>query len=471
MANHTNCRPRTALRRFLQAGCWTAAVLAGGLHAASLGQDSTPPEKPSWEQTHADFSNVRGLNYIASYAPSNVAMWRFYDHDQIDRELGYIKGLGANSVRVWLAWVVFDTEGDQFVAKFADFLSLCEKHRITVMPILWDSCFGDALASYDDVKDWVANPGKDRVADPAFRAVGDRYVRALVEATRNSPSLLMWDVMNEPSGGKVNEWLEHYCRLVKSLDPKHPVTIGWAHAGSNEISAGWVDVMSYHPYGIFDKNRRVWTDAVRKIALRHGNKPILVTEAGGPGFGQRYEECLAFFENERVGFYLFEAMVGVNRFHRIAGFLFPDGSVREFEAARSFQECARRQGISIDTRHTQKPGELPYMKAGAVEAADLIRNWDSVQLTPENITHREGLLRWTLISLAWGGALSEHLDEALKLKAEADAARKNGNTEGVNKAFSKLASMAARLLIKHNFIGKDGTPISSPSPPTDAAKR
>lgn len=40
----------------------------------------------------------------------------------------------------------------------ADFgnVSLCDKHRITVMPILWDSCFGDAKASYDDVTDWVA---------------------------------------------------------------------------------------------------------------------------------------------------------------------------------------------------------------------------------------------------------------------------------------------------------------------------
>jgi hypothetical protein len=55
-----------------------------------------------------DYSNVRGLNYIASYAPSDVAMWRFYDGDQIDRELELVAGLGANSVRVWLAWVVYD---------------------------------------------------------------------------------------------------------------------------------------------------------------------------------------------------------------------------------------------------------------------------------------------------------------------------------------------------------------------------
>ncbi len=446
----TACTGRLLLTLVLALGVWTIRFARG----------SEPPATPPWEEIRADFSNVRGLNYIASYAPSDVAMWRFYDHDQIDRELGYVKDLGANSVRVWLAWVVFDAEGKRFVDKFVDFLSLCETHRITVMPILWDSCFGDALAGYEDVADWVANPGTERVADPAFRAEGDRYVRAVVEAGRGSPSLLAWDVMNEPSGPKVNGWLEHHCGLVKSLDPAHPVTIGWAHAGGNETSAEWVDVMSYHPYGIFDKNRRVWTRTVRQIAERHGNKPILATEAGGPGFGQRYEECLRFFQQEGVGFYLFEAMVGVNRFHRIAGFVYPDGSVRESAAVHAFQDCARRQGVVAQASFREKPGELPYLKAGAGEVADLIRNWDAAEQTPETLAHREELLRWALISLAWGGALKEHLDEALGLKAEADAAQKAGDAQRRSAALSKLARLAARLLVEHEFVHPDGSPVT-----------
>lgn len=420
------------------------AVMAGGRPDACGGAPGT------WEEIRQDFRNVRGLNYIASYAPSDVAMWRFYDHDRIDRELGYVKGLGANSVRVWLAWVVFDVEGQRFVDKFADFLALCQKHQITVMPVLWDSCFGDAAARYEDVSDWVANPGTERVADPAFRAQGDRYVRAIVEAGRGSPSLLMWDVMNEPSGPKVHEWLEHYCRLVRSHDPDHPVTIGWAHAGSNETSAAWVDVMSYHPYGIFNKNRQVWTRTVREIARRHGNKPILATEAGGPGFGQRYEECLRFFQDEGVGFYLFEAMVGVNRFGRIAGFVHPDGTARELAAVQAFQQCARRQGVAVDTVFRESPAPLPYLKAGAREVADLIRRWDAAGQPPEVLAHREGLLRWTLISLAWGGALKgEDLEEALRLNAAAEAARDAGPRSA---ALSMLAQLAARLLVEHQFV-------------------
>jgi hypothetical protein len=308
------------------------------------------------------------------------------------------------------------------------------------------------------------------VADPQFRDEGDRYVRAVVEAGRKSPALLIWDVMNEPSGAKVNPWLEHYCELVKSLDADHPVTIGWAHAGSNEGSADWVDVMSYHPYGIFDKNRHVWTDTVRKIARRH-DKPILVTEAGGPGFGQRYEECLDYFQKEAVGFYLFEAMVGTNRFRRITGFVFPDGSARERSAVEAFQLCARRQGVQAKSQFMVSTEELPYMKAGAREFADLVLNWDGVELTPENIAERQGLLRWTFISLAWGGALGDHIGEAQKLSTRAESAQKEGDLETVKETLSELAQLAAQLLVEHEFVREDGRPVVFPEPITDDTKQ
>jgi len=405
------------------------------------------------EVIRPDFSNVRGLNYIASYAPSDVAMWRFYDRDVIDHELGLIERMGGNSVRVWLAWAVYDVEKGQFIEKFADFLGLCQKHEITAMPILWDSCFGDAKAGYDDVKDWVANPGTERVSDPEFRIAGDEYVRAVVEAGRKSPALLIWDVMNEPSGKDVNDWLEHYCRLVKLVDAKHPLTIGWAHAKSNAASADWVDVMSYHPYGIFRKNRQVWTDAVRQVSQAHGDKPILATEAGGPAWGQRYEECIQDFERHRIGFYVFEAMVGTNRFNKITGFFHPDGTVRELEPVRAFVELAGRQGVPASDDFPVNPAGPGFPIIGEKEVADLIFHWDEREITPQNFAHRENVLRWTLISLAWGNALTDDIDEVQSLSAKATAALEAGKIDEAKRIWSRLAKMAAKLLVEHEFVG------------------
>jgi len=437
-------------RAFLQVGVGVALFAAGlTLPPTAQGEESTPA---AMERIRADFSNVRGVNYIASYAPSDVAMWRFYDHDCVDRELAMIRSMGGNSVRVWMAWVVFDKEREKSVEKFRDFLELCAKHQIWAVPILWDSCFGDPLAHYDDVNDWVANPGTERVADPEFRARGDDYVRALVSVGRESPSLLMWDIMNEPSGPQIHNWLEHYCRLVKSADPSHPITIGWAHAASNERSAEWVDVMSYHPYGIFDKNREVWTRTVRVIAAKHGNKPILASEAGGPAWGQRYEECLAFFQREKIGFHLFEAMVGTNRFRNVCGFFHPDGTVRELEPVHAFQEVARQQGVRTTATFTARPGGPGFEKAGSKEVAELIRHWDPEELTVENYTQRETLLRWAFISLAWGGALGEHIEIAQKLGAEATEAQKSGDLPRLKRITAEMAELADKLLTQHGFV-------------------
>ena len=96
MGNRTGRRPSSLCRR---AAVAILAVLVLG-SSVGLAQEGHPPNAQTWEPIQPDFSNVRGLNYIASYAPSDVAMWRFYDHDQIDRELGYVKGLGAGGLTV-----------------------------------------------------------------------------------------------------------------------------------------------------------------------------------------------------------------------------------------------------------------------------------------------------------------------------------------------------------------------------------
>ena len=413
---------------------------------------------PPLEQFKPDFSNLRGLNYIASYAPSDVAMWRLYDSERIDRELGYIKSVGANNVRVWLAWVVYDVEKEGFVAKFKDFLGLARRHGLSVMPILWDSCFGDARASYEDLDDWVANPGYERVQDPAFRDQGDAYVQALIEAARGDPTVAMWDVMNEPAGEGIEDWLEHYAKLVKSLDPDRPVTIGWAHAKGNEATAGWVDVLSYHPYGIFDRNREIWTGLMREISARHGGKPIIANEVGGPGFFQAYEDVIAFFAAREIGFSLFEASIGSTRFKHVQGFFFPDGSVRDREGVEAFMAHARSQGATADRELTVKSADEPGYVPAAIdktrleEVVEILLQWEQQDLSEDRIHYYTELLRWTYISLAWGGGLEGRVEEALERGTKLEEAKQAGDVETVRAILTEQALIARDLLKANGFI-------------------
>ena len=56
--------------------CRMAIVVALAVPASIDAQDRVAPADRAWETIRADFSNVRGLNYIASYAPSDVAILR-----------------------------------------------------------------------------------------------------------------------------------------------------------------------------------------------------------------------------------------------------------------------------------------------------------------------------------------------------------------------------------------------------------
>ena len=77
-----------------------------------------------------DFSGMRGANYVPSYARNDVQTWMDYDPAVIDRELGYAERLRLNTVRVFLQVAVYERDPKLFLARFEDFLALCEKHHL-----------------------------------------------------------------------------------------------------------------------------------------------------------------------------------------------------------------------------------------------------------------------------------------------------------------------------------------------------
>jgi hypothetical protein len=347
--------------------------------------------RPPWEELRPDYTNLRGMNFIPAYprlfveppvlpphlryrgVASSVAAWRFYDSREIDRQLGWIKSLGCNAVRFWLSHAVWEhderereREGgeNRFVANFQDFLRRCEHHRLSAMPVLWDERFVEPSAQpYDDISVWVRNPHSSRLTvewatDPADPYNGDAYVRAVVEAGSRSPALLLWDVMNEPEIRQA--WLEHYCDRVREWDPDpaHAITIGFAalldFGGPFEnpvLAHPTLDVLSYHPYGMFAANFAEWTRMARRVSeppFTDRPKPILATEGGHPGELAPYDRHLDFCRTHEVGYMLFQGMIGHvagnHPFKESTGFFFHDGELRDETAARALQQNARDHG-------------------------------------------------------------------------------------------------------------------------------
>ncbi|HVA00550.1 MAG TPA: cellulase family glycosylhydrolase [Terriglobia bacterium] len=217
-----------------------AAILLG---ATFLSAASQPRPRIDW-------SALRGVNFIPSYARSSEEIWENYDHDAMNRELGFAAGLGFNSVRVFLQYLAYRKNPAKMISSLGDFLNLCARYHLTVMPVLFDSCGLDSrpdsvvMSSRQAYLKFLANPslspeakarlkrvygpyalgrgqavpvpiGRTTPGDillwgwwtpsPGFRLLTERhwpaletYVDAIAGRFRDNPQIVAWEVMNEP---------------------------------------------------------------------------------------------------------------------------------------------------------------------------------------------------------------------------------------------------------------------------------
>lgn len=249
------------------------------------------------------------------------------DPEQYLREIGYATSIGVNSFRTWLSPFSWERNRDGFLSNTQKFIKVAYEHGITVMPIIYN---GNGLRPETLEPEW-------------WERVGDPYVRDLVAAVKDEPGLIMWDIMNEPScndyylksppeekaerWAKINAFLDHYCRLVRELDPDNAITIGHTWAGDIEPSAEWVDVISFHDY--LESDERIENTYLRaeELAAKY-NKPLINSELSCLGRANPYELSIKKAYEHKVGFYVFELMIR-GYWGDIHGIFYPDGTVRD----------------------------------------------------------------------------------------------------------------------------------------------
>jgi hypothetical protein len=292
-----------------------------------------------WEDLRADYSNVRGFNYVPVYpalydnppvldppqrffsSASPVGTWRFWQAHDVDRQLGWLKAAGCNAVRVFLSYAVWRHDEDErapgapnlFISRFVELLRLCEKHRLYLMPVLWNAFSpggSDPSATpYEDISNWPRSPAHaDTNVEWALANGGDEYVRAVCAAGRDSRAVFIWDIGNEPSG-EWFEWFAFMARLVREVDPNptHGITVSFAAYPNfldNPVPAiPEISVLGFHPYGVFRQNTQEWVRMARRSArpsIADRVKPILATEGGSPGLLMLYQDFFRQIRDEGV---------------------------------------------------------------------------------------------------------------------------------------------------------------------------
>ena len=80
-----------------------------------------------------------GCDYVPAYAGNQIQMWQSetWDAQAIDRELGWAESLGLNSVRIFLHHKVWEAEPEAYFNHLEAFLSIAEKHGISVLMTLF----------------------------------------------------------------------------------------------------------------------------------------------------------------------------------------------------------------------------------------------------------------------------------------------------------------------------------------------
>jgi hypothetical protein len=406
-------------------GCRTPSVVSmprgdssPGPQAKALTTDNRiPKEKEGGDSMVAgawrndEFSWIRGANYTPSYAPNDVVTWRDFDPEVVDRELALAEKLKLNSVRTWLQYIVYENSPEQFGKNFNTFLSLCAKHQIKAMPILFDSCFGQEPA-IDWNGHWVMNPGTSR-EDPSYWPKLQKYIDEVVGKHVGDDRVVMWDIMNEPAltPGTI-PFVKHWCEVVRAMDPTHPVTVGVAGGTSLAMPfADDEDVLSMHSYSAPAVVLRYAINLMKKLGREKG-KPVIITECCAPGWGQPYELVMPVLRETGIGWYVWEVTIGKNQFNAISGLLYPDGTCRSATAVAAvmgipptetgFAQKSREEGIEV------KEPPPPQCTLSA-EYIDRLLEMAKTPTTPENLEKRGAIVLPQAIAI--GGFVTFSLSE------------------------------------------------------------
>ncbi|GLB48057.1 cellulase family glycosylhydrolase [Neptunitalea lumnitzerae] len=224
--------------------------------------DATPNHKYHNKQ-HTKTGTIHGINYYPKNTPWDMFGENF-EIDTIQQDFKLIHDAGLNTVRIFVPYEDFGKAKvkDEKLVKLKKVLDAAAKENIKVLITLFDF-YGDY-----SVLDWTLN---------------QRHAETIVKACKDHSALLGWDLKNEPdldfkSRGKstVEAWLRTMLELVKTTDPNHPVTIGWAKPVSAPLLKDEVDFVSFHYYEDLNQFENTYTQLKKEIP----NKQLVVGEFG-----------------------------------------------------------------------------------------------------------------------------------------------------------------------------------------------
>jgi hypothetical protein len=321
-----------------------------------------------------------GCNYIPSTAINQLEMWQSdtFDLATIDRELGWAKQLGFNSVRIFLHHLLWEQDHEGFVRRIDQFLATADRHGIRVVFVLLDGCWDPypKLGRQPDPKPyvhnsgWVQSPGVEILKNPTRHRELKDYVQGMVSHYGNDKRVVVWDLYNEPDESNDVSYaaeepphvpqlalplLKQVFAWAREMNPSQPLTAAVcdnpAHANARLVIEQYLygesDIISFHSYSPIEGIR----DKVQHLK-RYG-RPLLCTEYMARPLKSTFDPVMGYLKEQRVGAYNWGFVSGKTQT------IYPwDSWAKRYTAEPSmwFHDILRKDGSPFD------PKEVEYIE-------------------------------------------------------------------------------------------------------------
>jgi len=293
-----------------------------------------------------------GFNFLPSSAVNFIEMWNedTFDRDTIQREFGWAKKIGFNSVRTNISFTVWQVDPKGLIKRISEFLDICNVNNLKAVLCLFDDCgfSGEAPHSGKQEDPIIGVHNSRAIASPGRRVVINHeswpelqsYTQSILTEFKDSPNILFWDLYNEPGNlmifkkeGQTEgdhrlepaslELIISVFEWARRIDVMQPLTIGAWHVQMpweiefreyfdhpiDELACQLSDLISFHCYKS--------TSEIRKAIeiLEVHNRPIMCTEWMARTLDSRIMEQLPLMNKNKIGSWQWGLVQGRTQTH------------------------------------------------------------------------------------------------------------------------------------------------------------
>jgi len=372
-----------------------------------------------------DYSHIHGFNYTPSYGNREKPWLEFYDHEVIDREMGYAQRLGLNSARIFLPYAAYLKDPKKFLDNLKDYVQTAWAHGVSTNPILFTGWM--FFPHLNDTKPASGDPPIISMVKTGDYTEGEKFADDLIKTIGNEPGLLFWDIANEPGYRTPNfvvyaptepqfrrdlvrnepdmvwfkerqelvwKFIRHFCKYMKDKDPGNAIGVGNTFSYEIEPSGTGelVDILVFHDYFETRKRVRDICDEMKALSKKY-NKPVINNETCCLCRANPYDMAIEIHNEYKFGWYAFELMIGVNGWNRVHGIVYPDGTVRDPSIVAAVNGFFRNRGESALRPHVNQEGHaylaIDLAKKAIANASNSGRGGDRSQETGEMLEAAE----------------------------------------------------------------------------------